>query len=157
MIFRLLLGNLWNVITMVVLLKYLGHLIYLLLHAWGFQMESFLAICAFPHFLPFFTFGSWGIIEGFGVPFLLWIFMCLSFIFGFRSMFWVMTAKMHSKNMCLGALDFSHTDELVLFLSQRFNKSIKSEHGLVLTRGQPHWMKHGDKKKVFWSNIRGNG
>ena len=101
-------------------------------------MESFLAVCAFLHFLPFFTFGSRGIIEGFGVPFLLWICMCLSFVFGFKSLFWVMIAIMHSKSMCLGALDFSHTDELVLFLRQRFNKSIKSRHGPILTRDEPH-------------------
>ena len=136
MIFRLLLGSLWNAIPKVVLQKYLGHLIYLLLHAWVFWMETFPKICAFLQFLQFFTFGSKGIIEGFGVPFLLWICMCLSFVF--RSLFWVMTPIIHNKNMCLGALDFSHTDELVFFLRQRFNKSIKSGRGPVLTRGDPH-------------------
>ena len=101
-------------------------------------MESFLTVCAFVPFLPFFTFGSGGIIEGFGVPFLIWICMCLSFVFGFRYLFRVMTTIMHNKSMCLGALYFSHTDELVLFLRQRFNKSIKSGHGLVLSRGELH-------------------
>ena len=100
-------------------------------------MENSLTICEFLPFLPFLTFGSGGIVEGFGVPFLLWICMCLSFVFGFRSLFWVMIAIMHDKSMRLGALDFSHIDELVLFLRQRFNKSIKSGHGPVLARDEP--------------------
>ena len=101
-------------------------------------MESSLTVCAFLPFLPLFTFGFRGIIERFSVPFLLCICMCLSFVFEIRSLFLVMTAIMHNKSMFLGALDFSHTDDLVLFMRQRFNKSIKSGHGLVLTRGEPH-------------------
>jgi hypothetical protein len=60
-----LLGTLEDAISKVVLLKYLGHLIYLFLHTCGFWMESFMEVSAFLPFSYLSTFGSGGIIEGF--------------------------------------------------------------------------------------------
>jgi hypothetical protein len=61
----LLLGTLGDEISKVVLLKYLGHLIYLFLHTCGFWMESFMEVSAFLPFSSLSTFGSRGIVEGF--------------------------------------------------------------------------------------------
>jgi hypothetical protein len=49
-------------------------------------MVPAIAITTLLPLLVFSTFGTKGIIEGFGVPFLLWICMCLffAFPFGFR-------------------------------------------------------------------------
>jgi hypothetical protein len=54
-----------DAISKVVLMKYLGHLIYHFLHACGFLMESFMEVNAFLPISSLSTFESGGIIEGF--------------------------------------------------------------------------------------------
>jgi hypothetical protein len=60
----LLLGTLRDAISKVLLLKYLGHLIYLFLHTCRFWMESFMVVSAFLPLSSLFTFGFRGIVEG---------------------------------------------------------------------------------------------
>jgi hypothetical protein len=61
----LLLGTLRDAISKVLLLKYLGHLIYLFLHTCRFCMESFMVVSAFLPLSSLSTFGFRGIVEGF--------------------------------------------------------------------------------------------
>ena len=100
----LLLGTLEDVISKVVLMKYLRHHIYFFFHACVFRMESFVTRCAFLPFSSLFPFGSRGISEGFCVPFLLRMCMIFPFIFIFRFLIFV-ASIMHSECMHPWAFD----------------------------------------------------
>ena len=80
-ILSFLLGALRDVIPKVVLLKDFCHLVNLFLHARGFWMESSLTVGASVSFLPFLISRARGVIEGLGVPFLLWTAMRFSLVF----------------------------------------------------------------------------
>ena len=80
-ILSFLLGALRDVVPKVVLLKYLCYLVNLFLHARGFWMESSLTVGASVSFLPFLISRAGGVIEGLGVPFLLWMGMRFSLVF----------------------------------------------------------------------------
>ena len=80
-ILSFLLGALRDVVPKVVILKYFCHLVNLFHHARGFLMESSLTIDASVSFLPFLISRAGGVIEGLGVPFLLWMGMRFSLIF----------------------------------------------------------------------------
>jgi hypothetical protein len=123
----LLLGSIGDVISKVVLLKYLRNHVYLFFHVCGFQMESFVTVRAFLPFSSIFPFGSRGIGEGFCVPFLLWMCMSFPFVFIFRFLIFV-AAIMHNECMCPWAFDCYHDDELGLLLCQRFDKVLKRRH-----------------------------
>ena len=75
-----LLGALRGVVPKVVLLKDFCHLVNLFLHAGGFWMESSMTVGAFVSSLPFLISGVEGVIEGLGVPFLLWMGMRFSLV-----------------------------------------------------------------------------
>jgi hypothetical protein len=125
LIFHVLLGNFENVILEVVLLKNLHHLINLFLHACIFGMIITISVTIFGcPFLSFSTFGARGIIEGFGVPFLVWLGMRLSLAFLLGILIACVIYFMHIKFMCIGFLDYPYFDELILIMREGFNKMI---------------------------------
>jgi hypothetical protein len=92
-------------------------------------------------FLPFSslsTFGPRGIIEGFLVPFLIWICMYFLFVFVFIFLLLMTSIIFHSKCMHLWGFVFSHIDELVLLLCQRLDKGFKGGHHPGGSRGEPY-------------------
>ena len=76
-----LLGTMRDVVRRVVLRKDSYHLFNLFLHARGFRMESSVIVGAFVSFVPFLISGARGVIEGLGVPFLLWMGLRFSLVF----------------------------------------------------------------------------
>ena len=81
LILSFLLGALRYVVPKFVLLKEFCDLVNLFLHARGFWIESSLTVGAFFSFLPYLISRARGVIEGLGVPFLLWMGMRFSLVF----------------------------------------------------------------------------
>ena len=80
-ILSFLLGTLRDVIPKVVLLQDFYHLVNFFLHARGFWMESSVIVGEFVSFLPFLISRARGVIEGLGVPFLIWMGMHFPLVF----------------------------------------------------------------------------
>jgi hypothetical protein len=88
-------------------------------------MIAIVAVTAFGiPFISFSTFGTRGIIEGFGVPFILWLCMFISLAFFLGLQIACVVSLMHNKCMCIGYLDYPHLDEVLFFMHEGFNKLI---------------------------------
>jgi hypothetical protein len=130
-------GTLDNLIPKVVLLNNSSHKVYLLLHACGLWMESLIAVGTLMSFLPFSTFGSRGVIEGFGVSFLLLFSTRLLFAFIFGFMMLRTTAIVCRKYIRFGVFYYTHLDEFVLLLNQVLNEGIQRGHSPGCFNTQP--------------------
>lgn len=123
-------------------------------------MESSLTVGASVSFLLFLISRARGIIEGLGVPFLLWmgmhfslVFLLLIFLIWIRSVIFIVAAIIHSKCMRFWRFDFPHSNEFILLKGKGLHEIFERRHNVGFTCCEPYWMKCRHKDEVFWFEL----